>query len=148
MQIISHSPKETTSLGKRVARLLKKGDVIALFGTLGSGKTTFVKGLAYGLGVRKIVNSPSFVLLKNYQGRLTLYHFDFYRIKDSKEIYNLGYQEYIFADGIAAIEWSERIEPCLPQNYLKIVFILKNETKRLIKIIPQGKSYKRFVNKI
>jgi Predicted ATPase or kinase len=88
MEIISRSPKETISLGKKIARLLKKGDIVLLFGEFGSGKTTFVKGLAAGLGVKKeTVNSPSFVLVKEFKGRLRLFHFDLYRLNKLQEIF-------------------------------------------------------------
>ncbi|MFC1704584.1 tRNA (adenosine(37)-N6)-threonylcarbamoyltransferase complex ATPase subunit type 1 TsaE [Candidatus Omnitrophota bacterium] len=145
MRITTHSPQETIALGKKMARKLRKNDVIALYGELGSGKTTFTKGIAQGLGItRQTVNSPSFVLLKEYKGRLPLYHFDFYRTINPQEIFNIGFQEIVSAEGVTVIEWSERIEPYLPQDHLKITFVYKG-SNRSITFKPKGTQYKRFL---
>src|SRR3989338_4707385 len=97
MKIITKSAKETRALGEKIAAKLRGKEALCLFGQLGSGKTTFVKGLAQGLGVkRKEVNSPSFILMREYKGKIPLYHFDLYRIKDPKELCNIGYEEFVF----------------------------------------------------
>lgn len=147
MRILSHSPQETINLGKKLSPLLKKGDVICLFGELGSGKTTFVKGLAKGLGVKSnLINSPSFVLIKEFKGRLPLFHLDLYRLKNLKEIINLGLEEYLFDDGICVIEWAERLKGTLVDKYLKIEFTFKSPEERLIRITQLGDShYKKLV---
>jgi len=149
MQILTKSSRQTTSLGKRIARNLKSGDVIGLFGNLGSGKTTFIKGLAEGLGINKrFVNSPSFVLVKEYKGRVPFYHFDLYRIKNLIEVFNIGYEEYLSNKGIIAIEWADRIKDVLPKDYLQINFVFNSENGRLLKFIPHGIRYKGIVKKI
>jgi len=148
MRITTYSPQETIALGKKVASKLRKNDVIALYGVLGSGKTTFTKGIALGLGItRQTVNSPSFVLLKEYKGRLPLYHFDFYRTKNPQEIFNIGFQETVSAGGVVVIEWSERIESYLPKDHLKIAFAYKGSI-RSINFKPKGTLRKRFLRMV
>ncbi len=149
MKILSHSPKETINLGKRLSGFLKKGDIICLFGDLGSGKTIFVKGLAEGLGVKRgEINSPSFVLIKEFKATLPLFHFDLYRLKNLKEIFALGFEEYLFGCGVSVIEWAERLKGITLDSYLKIEFSLKGQTKRLINISFKGARYKNLVKSL
>ncbi|MDD5292241.1 MAG: tRNA (adenosine(37)-N6)-threonylcarbamoyltransferase complex ATPase subunit type 1 TsaE, partial [Candidatus Omnitrophica bacterium] len=119
----SYSAKDTIELAKRIAGSLKKGDTIGLFGDLGCGKTTFVKGLAGGLGLKSKVNSPSFVILKIYSsGRnrtiknknVPLCHFDLYRLKSLRELEDIGYEDFIGSDAICVIEWADRADGLLP----------------------------------
>ncbi|HEU5439353.1 MAG TPA: tRNA (adenosine(37)-N6)-threonylcarbamoyltransferase complex ATPase subunit type 1 TsaE [Ktedonobacterales bacterium] len=107
----SRSAEETRRLGEALGRLLAAGDVILLTGELGAGKTALTQGIARGLGVPGVVNSPTFTLLKEYQGRLPLYHFDLYRIEDPTELEELGFAEYFCGDGVSVVEWAERGEP-------------------------------------
>lgn len=149
MKFITHRPQETINLGRRLSRFLKKGDIICLYGELGSGKTTFVKGLASGLGVEKdAINSPSFVIVKEFKGKLPLFHFDLYRLKNLREIFSLGFEEYLFSDGVSVIEWAERLKGVSLDNYLKIEFNLKNNCERLIKLIPFGSRYRDLIKKL
>lgn len=146
MQIISHSAQETINLGKRLSRFLKQGSIICLYGELGSGKTTFVKGLALGLGVKKdAVNSPSFVLIKEFKGKFPLFHFDLYRLNNLQEIYSLGFEEYLFDKGVSVIEWAEKLNKVSLNSYLKIEFKLKGPEERLIKITQQGSQFKDLI---
>lgn len=112
----SNSPKETHNIAKSFAKTLKKGDVICLSGDLGTGKTAFVQGLATGLGITDYVNSPTFTIVNCYEGVLPLYHFDVYRIADPDEMYEIGYEEYVYGDGVSVIEWPEIISEILPEN--------------------------------
>jgi tRNA threonylcarbamoyladenosine biosynthesis protein TsaE len=149
MQITTKNSQETIDLGKKIAKIIKKGDIIALSGNLGAGKTTFVKGVAQGLGVKQnSVNSPSFVLLKTYMGKLPLYHFDFYRIKKVKESYVMGIDEFMFADGVSLIEWADKIKKILPKQYLQIEFRFINENQRKIKLSARGKRYIDLIKKL
>ncbi len=108
---ISHSPAETESLGERFGRTVKSGQVIALSGDLGAGKTQFVRGLARGLGVSGRVHSPTFTLVNEYGGgRLKLFHLDLYRLETAHQILNAGIEEYLSPAGVAVIEWAERLE--------------------------------------
>lgn len=142
MKIISTSVEQTQEIARRLAKSLKPGNVIALIGNLGSGKTVFARGMAMGLGCRKKeVVSPTFVLMRQYQGQCAVYHFDLYRLKDIHQLEQIGYEEYFYGEGVTVIEWADRIEAALPKEYLKIEFQIKDNNKRLIKFTPKGKHY-------
>ncbi|MFH1038991.1 MAG: tRNA (adenosine(37)-N6)-threonylcarbamoyltransferase complex ATPase subunit type 1 TsaE [PVC group bacterium] len=136
LKYISHSPEETGELAERFAADLRPGDVIALRGPLGSGKTCFVQGCARGLGVgERYVTSPTFVLVREYRGRLPLYHVDLYRLQPGPEIGLLGLEEYLDGGGVTAIEWAEKLEDVLPDRTIDISFGCLGETTRKIVII-------------
>lgn len=109
-------------MAARLARSLNRGDVIALIGHLGSGKTMFVKGLAKGLGIKDYlyVNSPSFVILKEYRGSKNLYHFDVYRLDSAAFLETVDYKKYFYGNGITVVEWADKVRGALPENYLEI----------------------------
>lgn len=127
MQYITNSYEETADVAASFSKSLKGGEVIAMYGDLGAGKTAFVQGVAKALGIKSHVTSPTFTIVNEYDGRLTLYHFDVYRISDPEEMYDIGYDEYIESDGVCIIEWAELIEDLLPPEYIKIT-ILKDDT--------------------
>ena len=137
------SENETIILGTKIARFLTTGDVIALFGELGSGKTCIIKGICQGLAVKEDVTSPTFTIINEYINKFPIYHFDFYRINSDDEIYGLGYEEYFYGSGICLIEWADRIEKFLPSNrieiHLKNIFEEGKENIREIKIRILGK---------
>lgn len=116
MEYRSNSPKETENIAKAFAKTLKGGDVLCLNGDLGVGKTAFVQGLVVELGVIEPISSPTFTIVNCYDGKLPIYHFDVYRIEDSDEMYEIGFEEYVFGDGITIIEWAENIKDILPKN--------------------------------
>ena len=107
MIFLSRSEKDTYAFAKRVADRLKGGEVILLNGDLGAGKTTFTKGLALALGVKETVTSPTFTYVKEYDGRLPLFHFDMYRVADADEVYELGLEEYFYRGGVVVVEWNK-----------------------------------------
>ena len=107
MKIISHGPEQTREIAARLADTLKGGEVILLSGDLGAGKTTFTKGLAAALGVEETVTSPTFNYVKEYNGRLPLYHFDMYRVADADEVYELGLEEYFYRGRVVVVEWNK-----------------------------------------
>ena len=111
----TNSPKETENIAKAFAKKLEKGDVLCLSGDLGVGKTAFVQGLAKGLGIEEYISSPTFTIVNCYSGKLPFYHFDVYRISDSEEMYEIGYEEYVYGDGISVIEWPQLISDILPE---------------------------------
>lgn len=114
---ISPSPADTIAIALALAATLRRGDVLALSGDLGAGKTHFVKGLATGLGAPASVTSPTFTLLHEYRGgRLPLYHFDFYRLDHADEALRIGLDEYLFGDGVCVIEWAEKFPALLPPH--------------------------------
>jgi tRNA threonylcarbamoyladenosine biosynthesis protein TsaE len=117
LQLRSDSPHETRMLAAGLARLLAPGQVVLLFGDLGSGKTTFVKGICAALGAPGNITSPTFTIMHVYRGaEVTIYHFDFYRLESWREIAALGFEEYLDGDGICLIEWPERVLPLLPSS--------------------------------
>lgn len=120
MVYYSNSPEETASIADELARKLVGGDVICLNGDLGVGKTAFVQGLAKGLGILEYLSSPTFTIVNCYEGVFPLYHFDVYRIADCDEMYEIGYEEYVYGDGISVIEWAENIKEILPDKRYEI----------------------------
>ncbi len=118
--IVTESPEETISLGERIATSLRKGDVVSLIGELGSGKTTLIQGICKGLGVKGYVTSPTFVLVNIYQGRVPVYHLDLFRLRGLQELEGIGYEDYLYGEGIALIEWGEKMRELLPPTYIEI----------------------------
>ena len=118
----TETPEETQALGEKLGKTLKRGDVIALVGDLGTGKTCLTQGIARGVGIApgEIVNSPSYILINEYNGAMPIYHIDLYRLENSEEIAELGLSEYIEGDGICIIEWAERIADRLPDTCIEI----------------------------
>lgn len=132
---ISNSPEETEAFGRSVAENLKSGDVLALTGDLGSGKTQFVKGLAAGLGTTTTATSPTFTLGHEYSGgRLSLYHFDFFRLENRQSAERLGLDDYFCGDGVSVIEWADRFPDLVPENARWISFETKSESRRAITV--------------
>lgn len=117
----TNSPQETYNLGKKIGESAKPGDVITLSGDLGVGKTVFAQGFAEGLGIDEPINSPTFTIVQEYDtGRLPFYHFDVYRIADVEEMYEIGFEEYVYGDGVCLIEWANLIREILPENIISI----------------------------
>ena len=118
----TESPEETQTLGEKIGKTLKRGDVIALIGDLGTGKTCLTQGIARGVRIapNEIVNSPSYILINEYNGTVPIYHIDLYRLENSEEIAELGLSEYVEGDGICIIEWAERMADALPDSCIKI----------------------------
>lgn len=127
--IETYSPEETFEVGKKLGLSAKAGEVYTLSGSLGVGKTVFTQGLAAGLGVREHVNSPTFTIVQIYEdGRLPLYHFDVYRIGSIEEMYEIGYEDYFYGDGLCVIEWAELVAELIPLD-AKCITIEKNPEK-------------------
>ena len=136
ISIETHSPDATRRFGERLARHLRPNDCLVLLGGFGVGKTTFVKGLAKGLGVRRIreVASPSFVMLKIHEGRLPLYHFDLYRLSTPADVQRIGLDEFVADGGVTAIEWPQAAGRLLPASSLKICFTILGDQDRRIEV--------------
>ena len=129
------------SLGHQLASFLCPGDVIAMSGDLGTGKTTLTKAIAEGLGVTELVTSPTFTIVHEYQGRLPLYHFDVYRVHDPEELYELGYEEYFFGQGVSVVEWADLIPDLIPAQALTIAIEYSPDLEERIYRIsgPEGR---------
>lgn len=133
---ISRSIDETVALGAQLAKKLRRGDIVALIGDLGAGKTVFTKGIAKGLGVRNVryVNSPTFVIIKEHKGKIPLYHLDLYRLDHSSVIDAENFEEYFYGDGVTVIEWADKIRRLLPKKYIEVRLSVAGELKRKITI--------------
>jgi len=131
--IISHNPEETFALGIQCAASLRRGDVLALAGDLGAGKTQFSKGLAAGLGVECDVTSPTFTLIHEYPGgRLPLFHIDLYRLEDEEEVLGIGLDEYLEGDGVTVIEWADKFSSLMPTGVRWIRFrVLEGDEREI-----------------
>ncbi len=123
MSVATQNPAETRALAVRLVNACAVDSVIALYGGLGSGKTCFVQGMADALGISRAVTSPTFTLVREYgEGNRPLFHFDLYRLRDSQEVLNIGFEDYLRRGGIVAIEWAERAEEVLPANVIRVRF--------------------------
>jgi tRNA threonylcarbamoyladenosine biosynthesis protein TsaE len=145
--IQTKSASQTIRLGKRIGGLLQPGDVVALVGELGAGKTQFIKGLAEGAGVGKptYISSPSFTLINEYPGRVPFYHVDLFRLEQEKDAEELGLDDYFQGDGISAIEWADKIPSLLPKDMLLIHIAYTGKNSRSLEIIGKGKHYEDLV---
>jgi tRNA threonylcarbamoyladenosine biosynthesis protein TsaE len=143
----TRSTSETIRIGKQIGSQLHPGDVVALVGELGTGKTHFIKGLASGAGVKRsrYITSPSFTLIHEYQGKIPFYHIDLYRLKTEKEAEGLGLEEYIQGGGITAVEWADKIPAHLPEQMLWIEIRHTGAHNRSIEIRAKGKRYEQMI---
>lgn len=150
INIETNDVDETIELGSLIGSLLKAGDVVALTGRLGAGKTYLAKGIAEGQGIdgRKLVTSPSFVLVKQYNGKVPIYHFDAYRLKSTDEMYDIDCEEYFWGEGISIIEWADKVLECLPDDFIRITIKVLNQTSRDISVSYKGKRYKDFIKEL
>jgi tRNA threonylcarbamoyladenosine biosynthesis protein TsaE len=135
-QIVTHTANETLALGKDFAATLRRSDVVALYGELGSGKTQFAKGVCLGLGIHSHVTSPSFTIVNEYvDGKFPVYHFDFYRIRSIGELNEIGFDEYLFGSGVCLLEWADVVEEKLPPIRYDITLALgDDQNQRIIQI--------------
>ena len=147
LTIITKIPEETKNLGKEVGKLAKPGDLLAFYGELGAGKTCFIQGISLGLKVKDYVTSPSFTIINEYQGKVPIYHFDLFRL-NAEEIFELGYEEYFYGEGLTVIEWAEKIEQFLPKEHLKIDIKFKDLYERKISFISQGDRFYKLLKEI
>jgi tRNA threonylcarbamoyladenosine biosynthesis protein TsaE len=143
------SPSETIRIGKNIGSLLLPGDIVALVGELGAGKTQFIKGLAAGVRVGKstYISSPSFTLINEYVGKVRFYHIDLFRLKSEKEAEELGLEEYFQGGGITAIEWADKIPSLLPEEILWINICYTGKNIRSFEMIGKGMRYEELLKK-
>ena len=134
MTLISTSERETEEAGCNLAQHLKAGSVVALYGGLGAGKTSFVRGMARGLGLKVNAFSPTFTIVNEYPGDIPLFHFDMYRLSGPEELYDIGWDDYLDRGGICVTEWSENVEAAFDKGTIKVHIIIMDETSRMITI--------------
>lgn len=137
--MLTKSPAETRALGRSLAQQLRPGDVLLLWGDLGAGKSELTRGIAEGLGVTSPVTSPSFTILNVYdEGRMPLYHFDWYRLNSVEELYEMGMDEYLGGDGVAVVEWPSQCSEAIPETHLAICLTPAGEDTREVTLTPMG----------
>ncbi|GAB3799313.1 tRNA (adenosine(37)-N6)-threonylcarbamoyltransferase complex ATPase subunit type 1 TsaE [Virgibacillus kimchii] len=143
-ELVTYSESETKRIAARLAVFLKAGDVVTLEGDLGAGKTAFTKGVASGLGVKDTISSPTFTIIKEYQGNLPLYHMDAYRLEYAEE--DIGFEEYFEGDGVCVVEWASYIESFLPENRLNIKIAYVDERTRRLEFTATSFYYEVILN--
>jgi tRNA threonylcarbamoyladenosine biosynthesis protein TsaE len=146
----SQSPDQTQLLGSYLGKLARKADVLLLTGELGTGKTCLVQGIARGLNVEEYAFSPSFVILRQYHGRLPLYHIDLYRLDSLDEIVGLGLEDYFYGDGVCVIEWAEKAQQLVPPDnlLLSMKYVAASPRQRSIRLKPQGERYNQLLKEL
>lgn len=147
----TYSPEETYKLGAALGKILKKGDVVCLTGDLGAGKTAFTKGIAAALGIKGHITSPTFTIVNEYNSDVPLYHFDVYRISASEEMFEIGFEEYLYGNGIVVIEWANMIEDILPGEYISVDIkkcLEEGGDARIIRIVFWGNRYKEYEERL
>jgi tRNA threonylcarbamoyladenosine biosynthesis protein TsaE len=135
MKVMVKNEGETYKLGKFIGERLSRGAVLSLNGDLGAGKTHMTKGIAEGMGIKDYITSPSFTILNTYDGDIPLYHFDVYRIDDIREMYEIGFDEYIYGNGVCVIEWGSMVEELIPENSIKLSIVKLEDDVREIEIL-------------
>ncbi|MCX6010073.1 MAG: tRNA (adenosine(37)-N6)-threonylcarbamoyltransferase complex ATPase subunit type 1 TsaE [Chloroflexi bacterium] len=148
VQLISHRPEQTQRLGICLGKLAQAGDVFLLTGNLGSGKTCLTQGIAWGLDAKEYAFSPSFVIVREYHGRLPLYHIDFYRLDRVEEIVDLGLDEYLYGKGICVVEWAEKGITVLPKEHFLINLSYISDIERTISLEPKGHRYTQLLKSL
>lgn len=145
------SQEETIEIGKALGRLLNTGDIVCINGDLGTGKTVFTNGIAKSLGIKEHITSPTFTIVNEYSGRVPFYHFDVYRISDSEEMFEIGFEEYLYGEGIVVIEWADIIKDILPEEVVQVT-IKKNLDlgidARIIEIVFNGSKYRDYKSRL
>ncbi|MEA5096098.1 tRNA (adenosine(37)-N6)-threonylcarbamoyltransferase complex ATPase subunit type 1 TsaE [Sedimentibacter saalensis] len=148
MKIKVNNLQDTEKIGKIISRCLEKGTVLCLDGDLGAGKTAITQFIAKEFGVKEYITSPTFNIIKEYEGRLPFYHMDVYRIESEDDMYDLGYDEYIYSEGVTVIEWSENIRTILPDERIDIKIDRIDDNKRIMTIEGKGVVYEKITEEL
>jgi tRNA threonylcarbamoyladenosine biosynthesis protein TsaE len=147
--VITTSPEQTWKIGELLGSRLGPGDLVCLYGDLGSGKTNFSYGIAQGLDVQEqYITSPTFTLVNEYQGRVPFYHIDLYRLNDPGELENIGFGEYVGSGGVTVIEWAEKAEDELPEERLSVYLASVDDKSREIGFLAEGERYQKLLDEL
>ncbi len=150
INFVTNCPEETQEIGYKIGKFLTPGDVVALIGDLGSGKTCLTQGMAGGVGIdeNQYVSSPSYIIVNEYAAPYPIYHLDLYRIRSAFELWDLGLDEYLYGCGICIIEWADRLLDELPESYLKVELFYVDENTRKMKISSVGTKFDALINRL
>ena len=148
LYLVSNSPQDTQKLGVLLGRLAQEGYIFLLTGDLGSGKTCLTQGIAKGLKIKAKIISPTFVLVREYYGRIPLFHMDLYRLNNIEEIINLGLEQYLDNKGLSVIEWAEKGLPVFPRENMLIKLSYISTNKRNLLVQPNGDIYQKLIKNI
>jgi tRNA threonylcarbamoyladenosine biosynthesis protein TsaE len=148
LDLTTHSPEQTQALGEAIGGLALPGDVFLLVGELGAGKTCLTQGIAWGLGIDEYASSPTFVIMREHHGRLSLYHVDLYRLGDLAEIDDLGLDDYVYGGGVCVVEWAEKGLGVLPEEHLLVEVARLGDTDRRFKLRPSGERYREMIARL
>ena len=149
IEMITDSPQQTYELGENIGKILKPGMVICLSGEMGAGKTAITQGIAKGVGVDTYVTSPTYTIINEYDGEIPIYHFDVFRIDNVEELEEIGFDEYLYGEGIVIIEWASLIKEALPKEYLWIHMGKRKEfNDRILTFTAMGERYKELLKEL
>ena len=148
LEMVSNSAAQTRNMGMKLGKSAAAGDVILLVGPLGAGKTCLTQGIAHGLGIHEYTASPSFVLVREYQGKLPLYHIDLYRLDRIEEVAQLGLDDYLYGNGVCVVEWADKGLGVLPEEHLLIEMQIVSPLKRRLSFMPRGMRYLEMLSKL
>jgi tRNA threonylcarbamoyladenosine biosynthesis protein TsaE len=148
LEMVSDSAEQTRRIGVKLGKLAASGDVILLVGPLGAGKTCLTQGIAHGLGIHEYTASPTFVLVREYRGKLPLYHIDLYRLDEIEEVTQLGLDDYLYGNGVCVVEWADKGLSVLPQEHLLIQMQIVSPMKRKLSFMPIGTRYLEMLSKL
>jgi tRNA threonylcarbamoyladenosine biosynthesis protein TsaE len=148
LEMVSNSAAQTRNMGMKLGKSAAAGDVILLVGPLGAGKTCLTQGIAHGLGIHEYTASPSFVLVREYQGKLPLYHIDLYRLDKIEEVTQLGLDDYLYGNGVCVVEWADKGLDVLPEEHLLIKMQIVSPLKRRLSFMPRGTRYLEMLSKL
>lgn len=149
VKIVLKGLRDTEDFGIKLGKTLKGGDVLSLTGDLGAGKTTLTKSIGKGLGVEEYITSPTFALINEYDGRVKVYHFDVYRLEDVDDLYDLGFEEYFYSQGVTIVEWGDKIQELLPEYTVHIRIEKGKElNERIVTISGEGERYSQIVKEL
>jgi len=146
--VVSSDPETTRAVGRRIGEAAGPGDVLLLVGDLGAGKTVLSQGVGQGLGIADAINSPTFVLLREYHGRLPLYHYDLYRLGNIEQTVGREWEEFLFGNGVSLVEWANLGFEYLPPEHLLLEFSIESETTRVLKMTGVGPRHRELLNAI
>ncbi len=148
LEIVSNSAEQTRKIGMKLGKLAASGDVILLVGSLGAGKTCLTQGIAHGLGIHEYTASPTFVLVREYRGKLPLYHIDLYRLDKIEEVTQLGLDDYLYGNGVCVVEWADKGLSVLPKEHLLIEMQIVSPMKRKLSFMPKGTRYLKILSQL